>query len=304
MDQATITFIDTASSLRRVIDQITDLPTDPPSLYLDLEGIRLGRKGSISLISILATPQNAVYIVDVHLLRDAAFYTSGSKGESLRSILESMHIPKVFFDIRNDSDALFSHYNIRVNGVIDLQLLELASHQYARDFVFSLAKCIQNDSVAPSGVKANWLNVKERGSRLFDPKKGGRYEVFNERPLKAELVQYCASDLVMLPHLWRVYGNKCRRPDMAFWRSMVRNATVDRIKLSQSAGYDGQAPSKVSAPWDQYMIDEEREHWNDDVWMFIRDDCNLDRDDNWVSASTAGFTVESSPMTLTAQIKF
>jgi len=304
MDQITVTIIDTISSLHTVIDQIIDLPTDPPSLYLDLEGIRLGREGSISLISILATPQNAVYIVDIHQLQQSAFSTTSTKGESLRGMLESMNIPKVFFDIRNDSDALFSHYQIRVNGVIDLQLLELASRTYSRDFISGLAKCIQNDSIAFSTVKTNWLNIKERGSQLFDPKKGGCYEVFNERPLKAELVQYCAYDLAMSSHLWEIYSIKLRKTDMAFWRYMVRKATIDRIKLSQSVGYNGQAPSKVCGPWDQYIIDEETESWNDDVLMFARDGDDLDKDDNWVSASAAGVAQESSILTLMAQIKY
>ena len=45
---------------------------------------------------------------------------------SLKVVLQSPSIPKVVFDIRNDSDARFSHYQIRVDGIKDLQLMELA----------------------------------------------------------------------------------------------------------------------------------------------------------------------------------
>jgi hypothetical protein len=37
-----------------------------------------------------------------------AFSTAGTNGQTLKTILESETIPKVFFDVRNDSDALYS----------------------------------------------------------------------------------------------------------------------------------------------------------------------------------------------------
>jgi hypothetical protein len=38
----------------------------------------------------------------------------------------------VFFDLRNDSDALYAHYGIKLNFVIDVQLLEFGiDHQVA-----------------------------------------------------------------------------------------------------------------------------------------------------------------------------
>lgn len=46
---------------------------------------------------------------------------------SLQSILESPKTPKVFFDVRTDSDALFAQFGIKLAGIIDLQLMELAS---------------------------------------------------------------------------------------------------------------------------------------------------------------------------------
>lgn len=46
---------------------------------------------------------------------------------SLKSILESSMTPKVFFDVRTDSDALYGQFGIRLAGIIDLQLMEVAS---------------------------------------------------------------------------------------------------------------------------------------------------------------------------------
>jgi exonuclease 3'-5' domain-containing protein 1 len=62
-----------------------------------------------------------------------------------RGILESKDYLKVFFDVRNDSDAMYSHYQISLGGVIDLQLLEFASRSRKGRFIKGLAKCISED---------------------------------------------------------------------------------------------------------------------------------------------------------------
>ena len=102
--------VDCETALISLLDDIVGLPIDLPSLYLDLEGIRLGRYGSISIISLFVRPRKKIYLIDIHLLGSGAFVTRGGKSVSLRAILECSNTPKVVFDIRNDSDALFSHY--------------------------------------------------------------------------------------------------------------------------------------------------------------------------------------------------
>jgi len=72
-------------------------------------------------------PRNYIYIVDVHKLQSAAFNTATADGTTLKSILESTGIIKVFFDLRNDSDALYHHFGVRLCGVEDIQLMENAA---------------------------------------------------------------------------------------------------------------------------------------------------------------------------------
>jgi exonuclease 3'-5' domain-containing protein 1 len=60
------------------------------------------------------------YIINIHILGGDAFSTTNSTRNSLKSVLESPKIPKVFFDIRDDSDALYSQYYICVNGIINV----------------------------------------------------------------------------------------------------------------------------------------------------------------------------------------
>jgi exonuclease 3'-5' domain-containing protein 1 len=94
-----------------------------------------------------------------------------------------------------------------------------------------------------TAVKAEWQRTKEGASLLYGPKKGGRYEIFNERPMRPEIVQYCTRDVAPLLGLYDVYNAKLCPPrgGGAFWRVQVRERTKDRIKLSQSPGYNGQA---------------------------------------------------------------
>lgn len=113
--------------------------------------------------------------------------------------------------------------------------------------------------------------------RLFDPNKGGRYGVFNERPLRPEIVQYCTRDVALLPGLYDVYAAKLRPPSETFWRVQVEQATQDRIKLSQSPSYDGHARNQARGPWDVSSIEQDTEAWNDNVLM---DAMNSDSDEH------------------------
>jgi exonuclease 3'-5' domain-containing protein 1 len=283
--QTDIVVVDSATTLLSLLNNIIGLAVDPPSLYLDLEGVKLGRHGSISIISLYIAPTKKIYLIDIHRLGKTAFSTTNSSATSLKTILESPTIPKVFFDIRNDSDALFSHFQISVDGIKDLQLMELASRKGSQNLVAGLAKCIEKESPVSTAAKAEWQRTKEGASRLYNPKKGGRYEIFNERPIRPEIVQYCAQDVALLPGLYNVYNAKLRPPDGggAFWRVQVREATKDRIKLSQSPGYDGQAESKVCGPWDEWNIEQAMEAWNDEVMFNAQTgDFVLNEDDVWV----------------------
>lgn len=130
--QTGTTVVSSTHELLLLLDKLISLPVDPPSLYFDLEGIRLGRLGSISLVLLYVTPELMTYIIDIHILGGNAFSTTNSTGISLKRILENPKIPKVFFDIRNDSDALYSQYHICVDGIIDVQVLELATRNSSK----------------------------------------------------------------------------------------------------------------------------------------------------------------------------
>lgn len=173
-----------------------------------------------------------------------AFDEAGLDGRSLRTILESSEIIKVFFAIRNDSDALYSLYDVRVRGVWDLQLMELASRSFQKKNVNGLAKCIEGDSRIGYEEKAKWRRVKEKGRNLFVPFRGGSYAVFDQRPLSSEVEEYCTQDVTLMPHLCEIYRDKLCD---AWWRKIVTE-TEERIRLSQSPTFNGKGRHIAEAP--------------------------------------------------------
>jgi exonuclease 3'-5' domain-containing protein 1 len=236
--------VDTCTAMSNLLDTMVNLPTSPPSLYMDLEGIYLSRHGSVSILQVHVSPENRSYLIDIHTLGDQAFSTAGASGQTLKGILESDSIPKVFFDVRNDSDALFSHFGISLSGIHDIQLMELATRPYQRRYVSGLAKCIERDISLSGSERAAWKETKERGLDLFAPERGGSYEVFNTRPLPEAILLYCIQDVHFMPKLWQHYQAKMTVP----WATKVQRATRERVALSQTPTYNGKGRHMALGP--------------------------------------------------------
>lgn len=200
-------FLDTPDALANFLSTLGDCDGQPPRFYMDLEGNNLSRMGMLSLVTVLLEPEKSVYLVDVTTLGQRAFTTTGRDGRTLQGVLESICMIEVFFDIRNDSDALFGLHGIRVAGIEDLQLIELASRNFAKRHN-GLAKCIERDSAISFEERKRWREVKEYGKRLFDPQQGGTYAVFDRRPLSDEIREYCTQDVTLMPHLREIYREK------------------------------------------------------------------------------------------------
>ncbi|KAL5351505.1 hypothetical protein ACLOAV_003364 [Pseudogymnoascus australis] len=238
--------VDTPRAVANLVDSLVDLPTTPPSLYLDIEGASLGRHGSVSIVQLLVLPSNLTYLIDIHTLKSVAFTTAGTtSGRTLKSILEDASIPKVFFDVRNDSDALYSHFSVSLAGIHDIQLMELATRPHSKKFLHGLQRCITSDLSLGAREQRRWTEQKNRGRRLFAPEMGGSYEVFNERPIGEEIALYCTQDVQFMPGLWAHYVVRLT----AAWRGRVRAETMRRVSESQTANYDGRGRDRAFGPW-------------------------------------------------------
>lgn len=250
--------VDTVSSLKSFLQALPPCHERRPGLYVDLEGNDLCREGTLSLVTVFVETQRSVHLIDVTPLRGQAFSTTDSDGRTLKSILEDRDVVKVFFDIRNDSDALFSLHGIAVQGIEDVHLMELATRTLSKRLVNGLAKCIENNSDIQYQERRDWRKVKDHGQWLFRSRKDG-YAVFDRRPILPEVLQYCVQDVTFLPKLRDSYRAKLCD---ASWRK-IQEETLTRIALSHSRSYNGRGRHMALGPssWQNWhpSVAEQRE---------------------------------------------
>ncbi|KAF3484278.1 uncharacterized protein GIQ15_03602 [Arthroderma uncinatum] len=142
--------------------------------------------------------------VDIHGHGNGTFLTSESNGDTLKTVLKSSSIPKVFFDVRRDSDALFAHFETQLSGAQDIQLMELATRTGPKKYVNGLSRCIERDGGLTSEEQRLGKSTKAKGLKLSLPKHGGSYEVFNPRPISPDIKAYCVQDVQYMPMLRKI----------------------------------------------------------------------------------------------------
>ena len=186
-------------------DAIPELKKNTP-LAVDCEGVSLSRKGELTIITV-ATEDKA-YIFDVLKLGKAVF--TGGLGE----ILEDKSRDKLMFDCREDSDALWHQFKVKLTGVLDLQLLEIiyrpenatasrpSSTKHKRrsqrtdevESIYGFGRCLE------LYVKdEDFTRKKEKGKQAFQ--RAGK-EAWKNRPLSDELIQYCIVDTMGMFRLY------------------------------------------------------------------------------------------------------
>ncbi|KIW91253.1 uncharacterized protein Z519_08149 [Cladophialophora bantiana CBS 173.52] len=150
--------IDNKDALEVFVSEIQGISNDPPSFYIDAEGFNLGRFGIMDLLQVHVLPLHETFIVDVFTLAHPAFDTM-FQGNSLRMLLESLSIPKVIFDIRNDSDAMFNLYNIALSGVVDQHMMKyFQENRWGRNLA-GLRHCTEHDATLSSEEIRRWSEV-------------------------------------------------------------------------------------------------------------------------------------------------
>ena len=227
-------FIDSEDFVAQFIDKIIQFSECTPTLYIDLEGVNLLSRpggGTVSVMQILVDePQDYTYLIDVYKLGRAAFLTTGYvEACNLRDILESPGVDKVVHDVRRVSFALYGHFDVRLEGVRDLQLMEVAvrlpaasepaasestsgSGSGSKRSLRGLAACIERDypwwhhGRDAARRRREWIATKNRGRELVVPACGGRYRNLIARPMPRDLVAYCLGNVVFLPSLFEKYS--------------------------------------------------------------------------------------------------
>jgi len=178
-------------------------------LGVDFEGVKLCRAGELCLIQMTCSDDpRTVYVLDIYSLGHRAFSLATSHGLTLKSILEDRAIRKVWFDPRNDVDALYHQFGIMPEAIFDLQLAEVADRR-ARglpvQYVQGLQKCLNNCPSLDSEQKNFADKINKLGKQLFEPNCGGDYEIFRRRPLHPVILVYSAHDSRYMLLLYQHY---------------------------------------------------------------------------------------------------
>ena len=118
-------------------------------IAVDCEGTCMSRVGLVTLLQVAAGED--IFLFDVQALGGELFKAGGGVGagdvsdgdgdggdgrgggrrrrRSLRGILEDPAVTKLMFDCRVDSDALFHQHDVRLEGVYDVQLADVAARR-------------------------------------------------------------------------------------------------------------------------------------------------------------------------------
>ncbi|KAF7313828.1 3'-5' exonuclease domain-containing protein [Mycena chlorophos] len=248
----TVIVVDTVPLLRKCIAAVAQTS----SLAVDLEGIAMSRSGSICILQLKARESNLVWLVDIVALGAHAFTERVQGWITLKTLLESPLITKLFYDVRNDSDALYNIFGVSLGNVYDLQLLELATrasnpaarHRIPARFVVGLGLALEEHvaPTRPSTETNRWARVKEQGEALFAPERGGRYEVFSERPLTPALIEYCAQDVALLHEL--EVGLRRRGMGAGNWEQRIVIESAARVWRARQLLSVPRGPDEALAP--------------------------------------------------------
>lgn len=210
------------------------------TLYLDLAGKNVSRNGTLCIITILVHSMQTTRLIDVQTLGASAFTTPGANGKTLKAILEDPHTLKCLWDIRNDADALWAHYQIRLAGVLDVQLLENASRVGDKTYLHSLDKSIENH------LTLNVLLVY----RMIMPMGVTFDDVFARRPVDESVMQYCVTAVTYLPALRDTYT---KRIDVQ-WMEKATAESARRVDDACAPTYEPQSEKTNLGPWGSGLI--------------------------------------------------
>jgi len=179
------------------------------TLAVDFEGVKLCRHGALCLVQMTVSDDpTLVYVLDIHILGRRAFTMSTPEGTSMKGIFENEVICKVWFDPRNDVDALYHQFGIMPRGIFDLQLAEVADRRNRGlnvHFVQGLYKCLTQCPALGSPQKVFAQKINDLGKSLFEPLNGGNYEIFQQRPLNPVILVYAAHDSRYMLLLYEQY---------------------------------------------------------------------------------------------------
>lgn len=241
----TCIYVETEEQVKTMLSEIAPQLAQTPILNVDFEGIDLCKSGQVCLGQFHVSMQKLVYVVDFCSMNP---FTVEASGYSLKSILESKKILKVWFDPRNDIDAIANQFNVHPTDALCLQIAEVATRKQQglqTRLVCGLKKTLETYLVLPPASKRAVLGIKEAGLALFAPERGGTYEVFRTRPIRGEILLYSAVDVFYFDQLrQRLYS-----PLTQSLKANVDSYSERRMVEHQKPGYVAKGRHMAISPF-------------------------------------------------------
>ena len=156
---------------------------------------------------------------------EAGVRAAEGRGRSLKAVLEDPEVTKLMFDCRVDSDALFHQHGIRLGGVYDVQLADVAARRRASQAVSllsgmprcaarhlgkglaaaeaSLAALDGARDAPPDAASISRVteHLKNKVKELYAPDLGGDGNLWALRPMADDVRRYAALDVWLLQEM-------------------------------------------------------------------------------------------------------
>jgi len=177
-------------------------------ISLDLEGVHLSKHGPISLLHMY--DGKATFIFDVLQLKDFLF----KEDSFIRVLLTSTVVTKVMFDCRKDCEALYHQFGVKLDNVIDVQMAEIM-YRYklikeVPKYFIGLTSAVEQYNILKGTESFEiYSGVRTTAIGKYSPVRGGRMEIWGDRPLDMDLLLYCAEDIKSIYRLYtKVFSKK------------------------------------------------------------------------------------------------
>ena len=195
-----------------------------PTLAIDLEGVNLGKGGSVTIVQ-LASMNRQVYLFDVLQAPDMM-------EKVLKPMLESSSVLKILHDCKNDSCALHFNHRVTLEHVFDTQVAHAVIQQ-------------QESGKAAYKLKSGSLNalveLYGKGLLPINSKKDSMKKVYRrnprfwaQRPLTQEMILYAAADVyVLVPDLYLDMRSRIRPEYEPLFQTMTRESIYSSISPAE-----------------------------------------------------------------------
>ena len=189
---------------------------------VDCEGVMMSRTGPVTVLQ--CATREVIFLIDVQSLGSSAFGARGSG--CIRDVLESPDVLKLMFDCRMDSDALFHQFDVRLENVLDVQLLDVAARRALGkmiDRVPGIAKCTGTHLTGAETAVADDLKVRVK--KLYSVEES---TLWATRPFTDDVRRYAALDVWLLIrlHTKMVFD---LRDDTDDWLARTFKASAKRV---------------------------------------------------------------------------